>query len=176
MKKQGSDVGVRERAPRVEQNRKRLRGKEENCEVGLDAAHAMTRSMTGEHQEADEGGKSDLPLDVDAGKGRGTASLESRAGFGGQENDGAATVLEKVLAVMVQDELRRFDVGLEVEFLCDKAQLHILLVSGAGELASTQGAGEEGATYALQMLHRAAKRSRRTNISMRYAPMLGVSL
>ena len=70
-----------------------------------------------------------LPFDVDAGKGRGATGFEPLAGFGCEKHNGSFAVLEEVLAVMVEDELRGLDVRLKVELLGDKTQGHIWLVS-----------------------------------------------
>jgi hypothetical protein len=64
------------------------------------------------------------------------------ARFGSQEQDVAVAVLEEVLAAMVENELRRFDVGFEVELLGNESQWHVLFVTKA-ELADSMRGGEE---------------------------------
>lgn len=72
----------------------------------------------------------------------------------------------------VYDELGRIGIGLEAELLGDKPKLDIRFVSTTVSAGSPKRWEE---THALHMLQRAASRSRATNISIRYAPILGVS-
>ena len=75
---------------------------------------------------------------------------------------------------MVDDELGSIGIRFETEFLGDETKLHECFVPNT-ELAPGNIDLKYGSTYALQILHRAARRSLTTNISIRYAPMLGVS-
>lgn len=74
------------------------------------------------------GWKSYLPLDIDAGEGFGARLFEPLSGFGSQKDDGTIPVLEKVLASMVKNELRRLDICLKIELLSHEAKGHILLI------------------------------------------------
>ena len=81
-----------------------------------------------------------------------------------------------MLTLIVDDELRSISVRLETELFRDEPQLDMGLVTVVMSAWQATIKLGEGSTHALQMLHRAAKRSRTMNISIRYAPMLGVSM
>lgn len=77
---------------------------------------------------------------------------------------------------MVNNELSGFGVVLKCQFLSNEPQFEIWLVTTShvsiGVIRCCSGMEN---TYALHIMASAASRSLFTNISMRYAPMLGVS-
>lgn len=87
---------------------------------------------------------SDLTLDVDARERRSSRAFEPLSGFGSQEHDGAIVVLEEVLALVVDNELCRFNVRFEVELLGNKAEGHSLLVSRVELATRTRKDGGDG--------------------------------
>ena len=118
---------------------------------------------------------SNLALDIDPGKRPGTRPLEGLQGFiAGYEHDLAVVIFQKFSSIVVNDELSGIGIRFEVQLFCNKAKRHIWFVSVICQRPNE--ARRANVTYALLMLHIAARRSRVTNISMRYAPMLGVSL
>lgn len=82
-------------------------------------------------RQSKTGATSDLALDVDAREGLGTRALKALASLRRQEYDGAVAVLEEILAAVVKNELRRFDIRFEIQLFSNEAQRHILLVSVA---------------------------------------------
>lgn len=70
----------------------------------------------------------DLAFDVDFLERRDARSLEETASLASQERDVFRSILQKVLALVVNDELRGISVGLKAEFLRDETQLHIRFV------------------------------------------------
>lgn len=117
---------------------------------------------------------SNLPLDVDLSKGSRLGTLKEGAGLACQEDYVLSSVLEQMLALLVNDELGRVRIRLEREFCGEEPKLYIGLVA-AKVVSIGRVKDEVTSAYPLQMLQRAARRSLTTNISIRYAPMLGVS-
>lgn len=121
---------------------------------------------------------SDLAFDVNAAKGFCFCALKVRLGLSGQKVVLRVALFKELLAILVDKELVGVAIAVETEFLRDETELHIWLITvGKGAaLASFEtilwywGMGE--GTHALHMLHNAARRSRPTNMSMRYAPIL----
>ena len=115
----------------------------------------------------------DLAFDVHARESCSTWAFKMLAGFAGQDHDGALAILEEMLTFIVENELGSLCIRLKVQFFGDVPERHVRLVAKKTLLVWAQrdddvwGGRGERATYALQMLHRAARRSRPTNMSMR---------
>lgn len=92
------------------------------------------------------------------------------------EVDDRITFLEETPSIVFEQELDSIAIGIKAEFLGDKTKRNICLVTMPRKQVSivrSKLAGRWGmVTYALHMLHSAARRSRSTNMSMRYAPIL----
>lgn len=121
--------------------------------------------------------ESNLALDVNPAEGLGSCSLEVILGFAHLEVDDGVTLLQEPLSIVVDEELVRIAVGVKTEFLGDETERNICLVTvqrttSVLHAQSSSAAGWGIGTYALHILHSAARRSRPTNMSIRYAPIL----
>lgn len=122
--------------------------------------------------------KLDLAFNVHFLKSRGSGVFKKVPSLASQERNVLCAIFKKVLSLVINDELGSISVRFETELFSDEAQLDVRFISVSGALAFRTLMKiniRENSTYPLQMLHRAARRSLVTNISMRYAPMLGVS-
>lgn len=63
----------------------------------------------------------DLALNIDLSEGLGLRSFEDLAGFPTNETEAVFLLLEKMLSVMVADELRGIAIGFEAELFCDES-------------------------------------------------------
>lgn len=73
-------------------------------------------------------GRSNLSLDVDFTERSVPWTLKKTPGFARHENDRVRAVFEKVLALIVDDELSCIAIRLEAELLCDETQLYARFV------------------------------------------------
>lgn len=77
-----------------------------------------------------------MALDIDPGKRMGAGRFEDLQGFwAGYEHDLVVVVLEKFLAIIVENELSCVGVGLEIELLRDKAKRHTRFVPASCQQA-----------------------------------------
>ena len=115
---------------------------------------------------------SNLAFDVDLFEGRVLRRLEDIQGLSSQKSNTVVTLLKEVLTAVLTDESGRFIIGLEAELLRDESQFDIRLVPAPWLVAIIL---LHQTTHDLQIFERAARRSRLTNMSIRYAPIFGVS-
>lgn len=71
---------------------------------------------------------SDLAFDIDSAKGSGLGILEEANSFAGQEMDVGASLLEELLATMVDNKLRSIFVVAKSKFIGNHADFHIWFV------------------------------------------------
>lgn len=116
----------------------------------------------------------DLALDVDKSVRFVFSLLEDRTSLSSKELYVAILLKEQVRRRTIHDELGRRLIAVKPKFLGYKPQRHTRLI--AIEIVSFQFqlTWKVAVTHDLQMQASAESRSRSINISMRYAPMLGV--
>lgn len=123
----------------------------------------------------DEAKISYLAFDINSAKGCSLCSLEESEAFAGQKKEVVVTLLEKMLSIVVDNELSSLFVRHEAEFLGNETKLYIWFVPVRQSQHRVTDNLCKRDTYALQTLHSAARRSRPTNISIRYPPKTGGS-
>lgn len=82
-------------------------------------------------------------------------------------------LLQELLSAMVTQKLHAILVRLESELVREELDVDVGLVPAS--TMSIIPSSKRVRTYALQMLAKAASRSRTMNMSIKYAPMFGVS-
>lgn len=117
---------------------------------------------------------SNLSLEVDNPVSFGFGQFKYRTCFARKELHGSIFLLKDIFWSVVKDKPCALLVGLEAKFFSDKANFYIRFVS-AKYINFGLCKGRYDGPYALQMHASADSRSRSTNMSMRYAPMFGVS-
>lgn len=77
-------------------------------------------------------GASDLALEVNPPEGVGSRRFEELSRVAGQEDDRLVSLLEKILAVVVNDELSGLGIGLKCKLLSDITQFQVWFVTASG--------------------------------------------
>lgn len=116
---------------------------------------------------------SNLTFNVNLSEGKRFSAFKETQSFASQKTDPIISFFQKDLAIMMAYESSALVVGFEAKLLGKEAQSYIGFIAVHG--VSVAKFKDVIAPYDLQMLDRAARRSRLTNISVRYAPMFGVS-
>lgn len=117
---------------------------------------------------------SNLPLDVDYLVSFSFGQFKDLTCFARKKLHATIFLLKELFWSMIEDKACALLVGLEAKFFSDKANFYIRFVS-AKYINFGLCKGRYDGPYALQMHASADSRSRSTNMSMRYAPMFGVS-
>lgn len=90
------------------------------------------------------GPTSNLPFDVDFAEGGRPGSLKECAGLACQKGDVLLPVFEKMLAMMIDDELGSIRIGLKGKLLSNEAKLHVRLVPAIRLAFISPTEGREG--------------------------------
>lgn len=83
-------------------------------------------------------GASDLALEVDPPEGIGSGRFEELSRVAGQEDNRLVSLLEKLLAVVVNDKLSGLSIGFKCKLLSDITQFQVWFVTANGRQSTEQ--------------------------------------